>query len=101
MRHMLLAFLLFACAPIPEPEPVPPAPAPTVTVAPIPRLPCVQACDRLADLRCPGWEGSPDGTPCSEVCEDTESSGVARFCPWHVASIRTCEELEAAFSACE
>jgi hypothetical protein len=55
----------------------------------------------MAELGCDGFSGSPGGTSCTQVCLDTEQSGVARFCPNEVAAINSCEELTAAFAACE
>ena len=113
------ALLLVAarCIPPPEPEPVDPEPTPTTTVEPDPEpVPttdpdasaCERACNRMAVLRCPGWEGTPEGTPCAEVCEEKERSGVGRFCPQDVAAITgradgTCDERElaTAFAACD
>jgi len=72
---------------------------------------CQRACSRMALLKCPGWQGSPAGASCEEVCENHESSNVASFCPDDVAKIqgtflpdggRGCDEqeLQAAFEAC-
>jgi len=83
--------MLGASCPPPVP---PPAPADQGT-------PCERACDRLDLLGCEGAEGSPEGTSCEQVCEDTESSGVARFCAEDVAAIGSCAELDQAFEACE
>lgn len=87
-------FLLGSQCTPPEPTPDPPPP-------PVEQTCCERACERMAQYKCQGYEGSPDGTPCVTVCEDTENSGVATFCCEDVARIRSCDELEAAFEACE
>jgi hypothetical protein len=87
-----LSLFLLGSRCVPPPEPDPP---------PVEGTCCERACQRMAQLECPGHEGSPEGASCVEVCEHTESSGVARFCCEDVAAIRACNELEHAFEACE
>jgi len=66
----------------------------------------------MRTLKCPGYEGSPQGASCEQVCENQESSGVSSFCPEHIANIqgkvgasgeRVCDEdeLQVAFEECE
>ena len=65
--------------------------------------PCDRACENMRKRQCPGYEGadSPDGTPCEQLCFDTENSGVARFCPEEVSAATSCEGMKKAFVACE
>lgn len=66
-----LAFMVAAC--LPKPAPAPP-PQPTEDPST-----CAGACQNLALLRCPGWDGSPgpddqmgtaDDVPCVQACGD-------------------------------
>lgn len=83
----------------------PPKPAPGPL--PEPERPCEAACGRMAELGCPGAEGSPEGRSCADVCREIEASDVGRFCPVEVSRIKgkagECDEAElsAAFEACE
>lgn len=68
---------------------------------------CDLACSNMCRLDCPGWQGSPGGKSCADVCRETEGSGVARFCPRDLAAMRGAggecdpDELQRAFEACE
>jgi hypothetical protein len=72
--------------------------------------PCALGCQKLCLLTCPGWNGTPGGDSCVTVCEDTESSGVAHFCPTALAAMHgkasdagpTCDlqEIQTAFESC-
>jgi hypothetical protein len=75
----------------------------TNTGGAVSRSPCELACDNMRLRKCPGFTGekSPAGTSCEVTCEDTEASGVARFCPNEVAAAQDCLAMEKAFSACE
>lgn len=95
-----LGMLGAACPPPDDPSPDPSSdpPPPPPPPPPVARTVCERACQVLHDLDC---EGGEDVEKCSQTCEDTEVSGVARFCPAHVERIESCDELEAAFEACE
>lgn len=98
--------LFGASCPPPEP-PAPPEPvqpdADVDVMEPEEGTACERACDRMRKLACEAYDGSdsPSGATCEEVCEHTESSGVATFCPEHVAVAQDCKQLEKAFVACE
>jgi hypothetical protein len=70
MKSILLATIVCACGPLPE------APIDTPENE---RDFCSAACDKLAELQCPGWRGSPgldeifgtdDDISCSRVCNE-------------------------------
>lgn len=90
-----------------NPPPTPPEPPDSgdagadVENPPILRTPCERACATMERLGCAGHDGAPDGTPCWQVCENQEASGIARFCPEDVAAIESCDELNDAYAACE
>lgn len=112
---LAIAGLGGTCTPVPPPvDPNPPGPVDGgEPLPPQPELTaCGRACGRMALLKCPGYEGSPQGATCEQVCENQESSGVSSFCPNHIAEIqgragpgggRECDEaeLQEAFEACE
>lgn len=93
-----LGMLGASCPPPDDPSPDPSSDPPPPPPPPVARTVCERACQVLHDLDC---EGGEDVEKCSQTCEDTEVSGVARFCPAHVERIESCDELEAAFEACE
>ena len=62
---------------------------------------CEAACERLAELQCDGWRGSPgrdrewgtaDDADCETICRDVVKTGIPmnQKC---VARVATCEEL--------
>ncbi len=89
---ILVPFLL-RCAPI---EPGPPHDPEAGSVDD-----CPAACDNLAVMQCPGWEGSPgpdevygteDDVPCLEVCEDFVEFSNMTLYPACTAKATSCEE---------
>ena len=67
MRASLIVLLTLAasCGPL-KPQPEPP-PVPTAEEAT-----CITACERMSQLECELAEDTAEGTPCSDVCENTQ-----------------------------
>jgi hypothetical protein len=82
MKYIPLLFLL-GCAYI-RPTPLPPD-------ATLDER-CQAACENMKRLDVPGWEGSPNGTPCAEVCEKRETEGF----PFHADCLAAADSIEAA-----
>jgi hypothetical protein len=94
MSVLFMGFLAGSqCHPEPRPQPDGPDAGPDVVVT---QTVCERACGRMAELRCPGA-----GESCVSVCENQETSEVGSFCPHEVSEIKSCEELPAAYEACE
>lgn len=90
---------LIGCA-CPKPIP-PPGPSPVVdagvpeeeTDADEVTRPCLAACRRLIKLGCEAGKPTPEGTSCTRVCENVQSSGVVS---WNINCIKTATSCEAA-----
>lgn len=96
----LAALLLFACAcpkPIPPPGPIPPVVDGGVTEeetdADEAARPCLAACRRLIKLGCEAGKPTPEGTSCTRVCENVQSSGIVT---WNIDCIKTATSCKAA-----
>ncbi len=91
---VILVPLALQCAPI---EPHPPNDPDAGTVEH-----CPAACENLAYLQCPGWEGSPgadevygteDDVPCLEVCEDFVEFSNMTLYPLCTAKSMSCDDV--------
>lgn len=102
MKKIIIFFVfLFSCGPF-NPSPGPPVNPEAGTVED-----CGDACNRLEELQCPGWEGSPGtdeefGTPddvdCMTVCEDLmENNETLTLYPKCTSEAESCEEVEQCF----
>jgi len=96
---VLLSVLLWGCENIPIPIPIPPNPYDP------PEL-CVEACENLARLLCPGWRGSPgsdevfgtpDDVPCVDVCALIVADPTVTLYQQCTAQAASCEAVEACF----
>lgn len=72
MRCAVLVLFLLGCGPYFRPDPLPDS----ATL----QQQCDAACDNMARLQYPGWEGATDA-PCSQVCVDTERAGFPFHAP--------------------
>ncbi len=98
----LAALLASTCEvgpfPKPAPQPEPPSPWDTPTdAAPAPEdvdaaahTPCYLACQKLEKLGCPEAKPTAAGATCTQVCTNTESSGVISMNPECVARSSSC-----------
>lgn len=91
----LLALALTACPkPLPPPGPIPPAQADAgATDADEAKRPCLAVCRRLSKLGCPAAKPTAEGTSCTVVCENVQSSGVIA---WKLDCMKVAESCEAA-----
>ncbi len=55
---------------------------------------CEDACNRLQAMGCVAGQPTPKGTPCVQVCLDTERTGYTTMHPACVADARTCDEAD-------
>jgi hypothetical protein len=95
----LLVFFMFACGPFAPlgPDPYKDTGGPED---------CAAACDNLARLQCPGWEGSSgadeeygtkDDESCELVCSVIVGESTATLYPICTAKAETCEAVELCF----
>lgn len=99
---MLTALLASTCelGPFPKPPPSPEPPSPwdgPADAAPVPEdldaaahTPCYRACKKLEQLGCPEAKPTAAGATCTQVCVNTESSGVVTMGPECVAGAESC-----------
>jgi hypothetical protein len=99
----LLAAALVGCElgpfPKPPPQPEPPSPwdnwdadadPPPDEVDAAAHTPCYLACRQLAKLGCPEAKPTAHGATCTQVCANTESSGVVSMDPECIARAESC-----------
>jgi hypothetical protein len=85
-QGLVVAFAI-GCAPTPGPAPVDAGLLDD----------CRRACQRLAELKCPEAEPTPDGGTCVDVCWNAESSGYVTMRPACVAEITACDQIDDCF----
>jgi hypothetical protein len=93
MRRLLLGALLFVAAGCTWP-PVP-IPGPTPTPSPDGGATCATACEHLGSLGCKAATPTAKGATCTEVCQNTESSGLVAWGVDCVVQASTCEAADA------
>ena len=59
---------------------------------------CALACQKMQDLKCPGWESEP-GAPCPAVCRNAQQGGGATMKPECVKVAEDCAAAERCFGA--
>jgi len=87
-------FVLSACDACQHPtvdpsSPTPPAPPPT----PSPGSPCDLACAHLSALGCQEAKPSPHGITCAQTCGLVEDSGIVRWNPGCIGSVKSCSDV--------
>lgn len=87
----LFCMILASCGPLPPLDP-PPTPDPP---SPVENADCGAVCERAAELGCEWAKPTPEGTPCEEVCQNIQQSGIVQWDLGCRAGARSCEEADA------
>lgn len=93
---LLLSLPLLLGCPRPIPPP-PPGPSPVTdggSETDEARRPCLAVCRRLTALGCPSARPTAEGASCTVVCENLQSSGVAKLDVECMKKAASCEAAD-------
>ena len=79
---LAMALVLFVVGCTVQPVPVDP---------PLPPSGCARVCERLAELKCPEAEPTPEGQTCEQVCDNVQASGIVQLNTGCIANAASCD----------